>query len=329
MPSSILAELTATQHASLHPYIFPPNAAKTLLLDLRRGSQIVDEAEIARSTGQDMEGSIRTRQMCNGEEWKPGWYKLYFYIVVSAQVQSMKLYRDGGLQANTSTKGKDVVAVLDLADDTRTPVVVKIGFSEIHRARTEAAQPGRRGWGFDAARKSADQAWNTALGRLVVDGPSDLKRLFYTSLYHSMLLPAAVSNTNSQYRGTDEKLHTSLNFRYHSSWTLWDTDRTQMPLVSLLDESRARDMCFLLAAIFAERYSEQAVGYRPLPNTRLEGAEQYLLDSMRKGLCHMTYQSFVNVRDALAARLEERRGGLPYEPRHTRGHSTTTMQPGQ
>jgi predicted alpha-1,2-mannosidase len=318
MPSSILAELTATQHASLHRYTFPPNAAKTLLLDLRRGSQIVDEAEIARSTGQDMEGSIRTRQMCNGEEWKPGWYKIYFYIAVSAQVRSMKLYRDGGLQPNTSAKGKEVVAVLDLADDTRTPVVVKIGFSEID---TEHARKQLnlevRGWGFDAARKSADQVWNTALGRLVVDGPTDLKRVFYTSLYHSMLLPAAVSNTNSQYRGTDEKLHTSINFRYHSSWTLWDTYRTQMPLVSLLDESRARDMCSSLAAIFAERYSEQAVGYWPLPNTRLEGAEQYLLDSMRKGLCPMTYQSFVNVRDALAARLEERRGGLSYEPRHT------------
>ena len=51
MPSSILAELTVTQHASLHRYTFPPNAAQTLLLDLRRGSQSVDEAEIARSPG--------------------------------------------------------------------------------------------------------------------------------------------------------------------------------------------------------------------------------------------------------------------------------------
>ncbi len=318
MPSSILAELTVTQHASLHRYTFPPNTAKMLLLDLRRGSQIVDEAEIALANGQDLEGSIRTRQMCNGEEWKPGWYKLYFYIAVGARVQSMKLGRPGALQPTTSAKGKDVVAELNLTRDTRTPVVVKIGFSEIdteHAKEQLNLEVGGRS--FDATRKSADELWNTALSRVVVDGPADLKRVFYTSLYHSMLLPAAVSNVDSQYRGTDEKLHTSVGFRYHSSWTLWDTYRTQMPLLSLLDKSRARDVCSSLSAIFTERYSEQAVGYWPLPTTRLEGAEQYLLDSMRKGLCRTSYQTFVNVRDALAARLEERRDGLPYEPRHT------------
>jgi predicted alpha-1,2-mannosidase len=317
-PSSILAELTVTQHASLHRYTFPPDTPKMLLLDLRRGSQTVDEAAIVRATGQDLKGSIQTRQMCDGEEWKPGWYKLYFYIAVNAQVQSMKLGRPGALQPTASARGKDVVAELNLARDTRTPVVVKIGFSEIdtdHAKDQLKRETGDRS--FEATRKSADELWNTALSRVVVDGPADLKRVFYTSLYHSMLLPASVSDVDSQYRGTDEKLHTSAGFRYHSSWTLWDTYRTQMPLVSLLDQSRARDMCSSLSAIFAERYSEQAVGYWPVPTTRLEGAEQYLLDSMRKGLCHPTYETFVNVRDALAARLEERRDGLPYEPRHT------------
>jgi predicted alpha-1,2-mannosidase len=318
IPSSIFAQLTVTQHASLHRYTFPPNAAKTLLIDLRRGSQVVDEAKIARGTGQDLEGSIRTRQMCDGEEWKPGWYKLYFYIAVSARVQSMKFGTPDALQTTTSAAGKDVVAELDLARDTRTAVVVKIGFSEINteRARRQLNKE-VAGWDFDVARKSADQAWNAALGRIAVDGPTDLKRTFYTSLYHSMLLPEAVSDVDSQYRGTDEKLHTSANFRYYSSWTLWDTYRTQMPLLSLLNESRARDMCSSLAAIFAERYSEQAVGYWPLPTARLEGAEQYLVDSMKKGICHLTDQTYVNVRDALDARLEERRGGSPYEPRHT------------
>jgi predicted alpha-1,2-mannosidase len=315
-PASILAELTVTQHASLHRYTFPSGAAKTLLIDLRRGSQPVDEAEIIRANGQDLEGSIRSRQMCDGEEWKPGWYKLYFYIAVDARVQSMKLGSPDALQATTSANGKNVVAEVNLARDTAAPVVVKIGFSEID-AEHAREQLNLEVAGFDDARKHADQLWNSALSRVVVDGPKDLKRVFYSSFYHAMLLPAAVSNVNAQYRGTDEKLHTSVNFNYHSSWTLWDTYRTQMPLVSLLDESRARDMCSSLAAIFAERYSEQAVGYWPVPTTRLEGAEQYLLDSIRKGLCHMNEQTFVEVRDALAARLAERRGGLPYEPRHT------------
>ena len=76
-------------------------------------------------------------------------------------------------------------------------------------------------------------------------------------------------------------------------------------------------MCASLAAVFAQRYSEQAVGDRPVPNTRMEGTEQYLLDSIRKGDCQLTAQTFLQVRDALAARLNQRRHGLPYQPGHT------------
>lgn len=317
-PSSILAELTVTEHASLHRYTFAPSSPKTLLLDLRRGAQIVDKAEITRVTMGEFEGSIKTRQMCNGEAWKPGWYKLYFYLEVSVPVHSMQLYKDDVLQKDTSASGKDLAVELDLADNRTDTVVVKIGFSEINTEHAKK-QLDREvsGWDFDAVRRSADQSWNRELGRILVVGSDELKRVFYTSLYHSMLLPAAVSDIDGQYRGTDEKLHTSAKFRYYSSWTLWDTYRTQMPLESLLDESRARDMCSSLAAVFGERYSEQAFGYWPLPNTRLEGAEQYLLDSIRKGLCQLSEQTFLSVRDALAARISERRGGLPYEPRHT------------
>ena len=318
LPSSILAELTVTQHASLHRYTFPPGTTKTLLIDLRRGAQIVDEAEFAGIAGSDFEGSIRTRQMCRGSESNPGWYKLYFYMVVSVPVQSVKLYQDGALQPGTSAHGKDIVAELNLAETARTPVVVKIGFSEIDIEHAKR-QLNREisGWDFDAARRSANRAWNKELGRISVDGPTDLKKVFYTSFYHAMVLPAAVSNLDGQYRGTDGKVHRSVGFRYYSSWTLWDTYRTQMPLVSLLNTSRAHDMCASLAAVFAQRYSEQAVGYWPVPNTRMEGAEQYLLDSIRKGDCQLSDQTFLDVRDALAARLKERRQGLPYEPGHT------------
>jgi predicted alpha-1,2-mannosidase len=318
IPSSILAELTVTQHASLHRYTFPPGSPKTMLIDLRRGSQLVDDAQIASLGAQTFEGSIQSRQMCNGEDWKPGWYKLYFYMETDVPVRSIKLYKDGALQNSTFARGKNIVAELDFRERTQPSVVVKIGFSEIdiEHARRRLNQE-VRGGDFDAARRSARHDWNKALGQISVDGPIGLKKVFYSSFYHSMLLPAAVSNLKDEYRGTDGKIHRSDNFRYYSSWTLWDTYRTQMPLVSLLDKSRAHDMCSSLAAIFGQRYSEQAVGYWPVPNTRLEGAEQYLLDSIRKGDCRPTVQTFLQVRDALAARLNDRRHGLPYEPRHT------------
>jgi predicted alpha-1,2-mannosidase len=318
IPSSILAELTVTQHSSLHRYTFPAGASKVILLDLRRGAQIVDNAAIFRTGPNTFDGSIRTRQMCDGEEWKPGWYQLYFHLEASAPVHIAKLYKNGVQEAASAASGKDIVLELQVTDDKSRVVTLKIGFSEIDSRHAQMhLNEEVKGWDFATTRRDAARSWNNELGRISVDGPSESKKVFYTSLYHSMLLPASVSNVGGQYRGNDEKVHTSEDFRFYSSWTLWDTYRTQMPLVSLLDNKRAHDLCLSLAAIFAQRYSEQAVGYWPVPNTRLEGAEQFLLDSMRKGDCQLPENTFIQVRDALAARLQERRGGLPYEPRHT------------
>ena len=314
IPSSIFAELTVTQHVSLHRYTFPRGVSKILLLDLRRGAQIVDAAKITRVNPTEFQGSIRTREMCGDA----GWYKLYFDLRLSVPVRSMRLYQNGSLQQGVSASGKDVVAELDLGKNATNTVGVEIGFSEIdtEHAKQRLAEE-VKGQNFDAVRQSARQVWNQALGRIKVDGPTESKKVFYTSLYHAMLLPTAVSDVGGQYRGTDQKIHTSENFRYESSWTLWDTYRTQMPLISLLNNAWGHDACLSLAAIFAQRYSEQADGYWPMPETRLEGAEQYLLDSIRKGLCRLPEQTFLNVRDALAARLNQRTEGLPYEPRHT------------
>lgn len=318
VPSSILAELTVTQHVGLHRYTFPPGTHRTLLIDLRRGSQIVDAAEFDRDSGSEFEGSIQTRQMCSQPGQTPGWYKLYFYMVVNVPVRSMKLYRNGTLQSGNAARGKDIVAELHLQENPRTPVIVKIGFSAVGTAQAKKRLSREvRGWDFDTVRRNARQDWNRELGRISVEGSTDLKKVFYTGLYHAMLLPGALSDRNGEYRGTDEKVHRSIGFKYYSGWTLWDTYRTQMPLISLLNTTQAHDMCASLAAIFAQRYSEQAVGYWPVPNTRMEGAEQYLLDSIRKGDCRLSAQTFLNVRDALDARLKERRQGLPYEPGHT------------
>ena len=147
VPSSIRAELTVTQHVGLHRYTFPPGSPEIPLLDLRRGAQIVDDAEISSISAQALQGSIRTRQMCNGEEWNGGWYKLYFYMTLSVPVQSMKLYRDGALQSATSAQGKNLVAELHLSNDASTPVLVKIGFSKLTSITQESGsirklQPG-------------------------------------------------------------------------------------------------------------------------------------------------------------------------------------------
>lgn len=316
IPSSTRVELTATQHSVFHRYTFSSGGDKILLLDLRRGAEPVDDAVFTQVSDRVYEGSIRTREMCGDA----GWYRIYFHIEINAPAASVKLYDENMPQPSmpASISGKGLAVELHFAPTSPKAILVKIGFSEIDAAHAKARLAAEiPGWDFDATRRQASLKWDRALGRLQVTGPADLKKVFYTAFYHSMMLPAQLSSLNGQYRGTDQKVHTSTGFRYYASWTVWDAYRSQIPLVTLLDTPMAQDFCSSFAAVFAQRYDEQANGYWPIPTTRMEGTEQYLLDSLRKGVCKLPESAFIDVRNALAARITERREGDPYEPRHT------------
>jgi predicted alpha-1,2-mannosidase len=314
LPSSTRVELTAAQHSVLHRYTFSPSGEKILLLDLRRGAERVDDAVFTQISDRDFEGSIRTREMCGDA----GWYKINFHLELSSPAASVVINKDGATQDGGSAQGKNIAVELHFAKNAPNAVLVKIGFSEIDTAHAKSQLDSEiSGWDFAAARRGASQAWEGALGRIEVSGPSDLKKVFYTSFYHSMLLPARLSNVGGPYRGTDQQVHISSDFRYYASWTFWDVYRSQIPLVTLLDSGMAQDFCSSLVAVFAQRYDEQANGYWPIPTTRMEGAEQYLVDSMRKGICKLPDQAFIDVRNALDARVDVRRESDLYEPRHT------------
>lgn len=314
VPSSVRAELTAAQHSVFHRYTFSSTGDKILLLDLRRGAEPVDDAVFTQISDRIFEGSIRTREMCGDR----GWYRINFHLELRSPVASVKAYDDSVPRTSASAAGKGLAVELHFASTAPSAILVKIGFSEIDpthaKARLAAEIPA---WDFAATRREASLKWDRALGRIAVTGPAELKKVFYTAFYHSMLLPADLSSINGQYRGTDQMVHTSTGFRYYASWTFWDVYRSQIPLVTLLDTPMAQDFCSSIAAVFAQRYDEQANGYWPIPTTRMEGAEQYLLDSMRKGVCKLQEQDYVNVRKALDDRIDVRRQGDQYEPRHT------------
>jgi putative alpha-1,2-mannosidase len=129
-----------------------------------------------------------------------------------------------------------------------------------------------------------ESEWNRELSRIVIVAAYAEKKLFYTTFCHALLLLALVAEKGSAYRGSDEKVHTASDHDFYSSWSLWDTHRTQMPLNTLLSTGRPADFRGSQSDIFKQRYAEQAVGYWPMPTIRLEGAEQVLLDIKRKGI---------------------------------------------
>ena len=94
---------------------------------------------------------------------------------------------------------------------------------------------------FDELQTSTVDAWEQLLSRVEVEGRGDeaLTR-FYTALYQTLLMPTLASDVDGAYRGVDDEVHQA-DFRYSSDLSLWDTFRTQVPMLAWLYPELARD----------------------------------------------------------------------------------------
>jgi putative alpha-1,2-mannosidase len=85
-------------------------------------------------------------------------------------------------------------------------------------------------WQFETVCLQARNEWDNLLGRIVINGGTEQQKIiFYTALYHSMLLPMLVSDQNES------------EPRY-AVFSPWDTYQTVHPLLTLLQPKQHGEM---------------------------------------------------------------------------------------
>jgi predicted alpha-1,2-mannosidase len=106
-------------------------------------------------------------------------------------------------------------------------------------------------------RDHAAKQWETALGRVRVDGGTRAQRTaFYTALYHSQLMPHDLTGENRWWHSTAP--------HYEDYFALWDTFRTLHPLLTLIQPQRQAAMVESLVDTYRH------TGW--LPDARVAGA---------------------------------------------------------
>jgi putative alpha-1,2-mannosidase len=97
---------------------------------------------------------------------------------------------------------------------------------------------------FDAMRGRARAAWNERLRSIDVSGGSgELTRTFYSNLYRFFLMPSVFDDADGRYLGMDGQVRTVDPGRHHyTALSLWDTYRTEFPLLSLVAPEVARSI---------------------------------------------------------------------------------------
>ena len=149
-----------------------------------------------------------------------------------------------------SSGGTSASASFDLRAGEVVKARIGSSFTSVEEARRnlKAEIPG---WDFDKVALAAKAAWNEALNRVQIEADLEHRQIFYTALYHSLLLPRVFSDVDGSYPGFagEGRIETAKGFTYYMDFSLWDTFRAVHPLFTILEPARELDMVKSLLAM--------------------------------------------------------------------------------
>ena len=261
----VTAELTATARAGFHKYTFPATDSAHVIVDLVHGIGCsVYEAGL----------TVEGHDTISGYRKTHGWAgdrSVYFVLKFSRPFNSAGIEQDGRRLAPEakSAQGVKVKAFVSYRTKAGDAILVKVGISgtgiEGARKNLAAEIPG---WDFDGVRKQAAAQWDKTLGAMEVETPNPhLRATFYSNLYLSCLAPTLFNDTDGTYRGMDRKNHAGGGFQNYTEMSLWDTFRSENPLLTVLQPGRVDDIIHTMTAHYTE------LGRHALPVWPLWGNE--------------------------------------------------------
>jgi len=246
----IKAELTASKRVGFHKYTFPAGQQPKIILNLKQG--IGWDAPVETFIRQENDTTV------SGYRYSKGWaadQRIYFTAVFSRPIKKFSVSDSTVSKSGTELKGNGVIGVALFDTKDGSPVQLKVAISPVSvenaklNMKTEIP-----GWNFAGQAAKADAEWNKELSRVVIKSadPTQMK-IFYTALYHTMIAPSLFNDVNGDYMGTDKKVYKNASFTNYTTFSLWDTYRAAMPLLTLINSEKAGDMVNTWLAIYQQQ----------------------------------------------------------------------------
>ena len=232
----ILAEMTATSRVGFHRYTFPASDSTAIVFDLENGG-CWDKATDTRI---EAEGNDALK----GWRFSKGWarnQKVFFYAKFSKPFTGVE------------NIGQYARVNFDLAEGEKIMLKVAISPIDIDGAKANMAAE-LPGWDFEKTREAARTAWNRELSKIRIETEDvDERTIFYTALYHTMIQPSEFCDVNGDYRGADGDIHRNNDFKTYTTFSLWDTYRAAMPLMTVIHPEKIRDIARTMVKIHEEQ----------------------------------------------------------------------------
>ncbi len=200
-------EVTAAEHTGMFRFTFPANTQPKIFLGSTCKFTTVSESELTEDSNQAR-------------------------FIFNTEIRTNELTSGGRIVSFASDKAHETV------------ILMKIGASEINLESSKRnLQEEIKTWNFDQYKLGNELKWTKALSVITIDDTSsNHKTIFYTALYHSMLMPWIVSDVDGKYRGVDQAIHQSRGKNEYDGFSAWDTFRSLHPLITLLFPERQQEM---------------------------------------------------------------------------------------
>lgn len=238
-PGGVRVELTATARVGLHRYTFDASAGDDAVVIVNIAHALADVEIIDGRVEVDVDAAevFGYATFSSGYSGRFGGMPVYFLMRFSRSFATHGVWQAGTLfEGETTRDGADTGAWLafDAAADPMVEVAVGISFVDEAHARMNLDDE-VPAFDFAGVREAAETQWEEALGVVEIEGRSERDfRIFYTALYHVLLMPTLAMDVDGSYRGIDQEEHSARGFSYYTDFSLWDTFRTQHPLLTLL-----------------------------------------------------------------------------------------------
>lgn len=292
--SGIRTEITAADRGSVYRITYPHGSAPGLLIDagfFLGESPVPDAREAQQFVGSET-FFVSDREVAGYSRIRGGWnngraYTVYFWLETDRPAVERATWKGDSIVSALSQydSGEKTGAVMRFGDDTDS-LTVRIGISFISPLKArENLRNCVGGKSFDAVRAETVGSWEALLSRIEIDPDThdDYRRMFYTALYHTMLMPADRSGENPLW--TDPVPY------YDDFYAIWDTYRTSFPMITLIDPNRTADMVNSLVNI-GKRDGFMPDARSGNANGRTQGgsnAEVVIADAYVKGVAGIDY----------------------------------------
>ena len=260
MVDGVVCNATVSKRTAIAQFNFPKKDKKgTVIIGTGiNDSENLYNSHVTITSPSTCDGFAEGGQFCG--HYADTKYRVYFAAEFNQKASKYGTWFEKDVIENQLTVGgalSGAYFTFDTDDANTVEYRIAISYVSVENARENLLKDNNKG-DFKSLCKATEDEWNKRLAIAeVTSDDNDRMKQFYTHLYHVLIHPNIFNDINGEYIGADFKLQkVEPGKEYYTSFSGWDTYRTQSQLLAILYPKETSDMMQSAVA-----FAQQGGGY--------------------------------------------------------------------